>query len=430
MLYNFDKYGKNVLVNSLTGKIAFFVGEAGSAIQNAMDGARTLQECYEFLKSNKFVVDSSINEDDLYHKMRDEAFANSDTLNLIIFVTGQCNFRCTYCCEDYRLPQISQRVQDEIIEFVEINVIRYKYMRVEWFGGEPLLHPHIIKYMSRKFIDACKSNRVNYYATITTNGYFLDEKVFKSLKDNLVLSYQVTLDGLREVHDKQRVLTNGGRSWDRIISNLKTIQASTTSSAFNIMIRVNITKEIYRTHQEFLRFLKKQFGSDKRFHFLWKLAEDWGNINEECKESLCGLKEYKEVVSYANELGLQTRFLMSTLLPGGRICEAAKMNSLVIFSDGTISKCARNVMPEESVIGNTSYLKEKASTLLATSFIQRNRWPNCKECIKKPLCLENVCPFDSTHNCGYELEDLSTTLETIMLTDPSVKTIDSFREKR
>lgn len=57
-------------------------------------------------------------------------------------------------------------------------------------------------------------------------------------------SYQITLDGDEESHNNQRVLQNGGLSYNRIFDNLKAMQESKFD--FICVIRFNVSKDNYQ----------------------------------------------------------------------------------------------------------------------------------------------------------------------------------------
>ena len=54
----------------------------------------------------------------------------------------------------------------------------------------------------------CDKQNVQLISDMTTNAYNLDDVNFDMLYNLRVFSYQVTLDGLEEQHNKQRVLKN------------------------------------------------------------------------------------------------------------------------------------------------------------------------------------------------------------------------------
>lgn len=84
-----------------------------------------------------------------------------------------------------------------------------------WSEKKPLLA------LSDEFIARCEAADVHYGATITTNGYLLDEETCAQLRDRRVESVQVCLDGPPEIHDRMRPLQNERGTFWRIVKNLR-----------------------------------------------------------------------------------------------------------------------------------------------------------------------------------------------------------------
>ena len=83
------------------------------------------------------------------------------------------------------------------------------------FGGEPLLASNraTVQAIARRAHDA------GLTIAAVTNGYDLD--VFLDLMEECEFSsLQVTVDGVREVHDRRRVHLSDGRTYDRILRNI------------------------------------------------------------------------------------------------------------------------------------------------------------------------------------------------------------------
>ena len=145
---------------------------------------------------------------------------NSNILHLVILPTERCNFRCRYCYESFTRGKMSDTTISEIIKYVRINISKYSGLKVSWFGGEPSLEIDTICAMSKEFIKICKTAKRKYWANITSNGYLINLDNFIKLYQANVLNYQITIDGIEETHDQQRVLANGGKSFQKIITQL------------------------------------------------------------------------------------------------------------------------------------------------------------------------------------------------------------------
>ncbi len=102
-------------------------------------------------------------------------------------VTSECNFRCKHCYAD-----AGKKLADEL-NHEEALVLLDEFKRVGIFslfiaGGEPLMRRDIFDILE-KLSDSTIS------ATISTNGYFIDEKMAQRLSQYSLGSIAVSLDG-------------------------------------------------------------------------------------------------------------------------------------------------------------------------------------------------------------------------------------------
>lgn len=335
---------------------------------------------------------------------------SGNMLELIILPTERCNFRCKYCYEDYSRGAMSAEIQRAIIKYVRKNIHNYSGLRVSWFGGEPLLSMDVITYLSENFINICKKAKRKYIAGITTNGYLLTEEVFRRLLSYHVIEYQITIDGVREIHDSKRPLINGYGTFDVITSNLSNIKNNVLSGTFGVVIRCNVTEDACDGMDDFINYFKKLIGDDQRFSFFLRPVGNWGgNVRmEEMGRKQIEADQIKLV--YSNFLKTNSDFKISIhesfFRVGGCMCYAGNKNSFVIDSSGGIRKCTCGLDNDNYRIG---FLQEKgimeideekyASWVGNTVRFSRK----CDSCKFSPLCFGMCCP----RNNQIELKDES-----------------------
>ena len=341
---------------------------------------------------------------------------NSNTLELVITVTEKCNFVCKYCSLDFAKGKMSVTVQDNIIEFVNKNIYRYKDMRVEWFGGEPLLCMDIIEKLSTSFIEICRKAHKGYSAGITTNGYLLSFDTFKTLYNNKVIAYQITLDGLKQEHDNQRCLANQKGTFDVILSNLLQIKSNTKSAFFRINIRTNFTKASVSNIDEYLRFFEEQFAGDDRFAFFVRAAGDWGGDRVKSFNGLLSQNEENTLVEkiYQNDPKIDFHMNYAFLEPGRTVCHAVRKNMFNIGCDGKIYKCDSSIdiaCVGELRDGGNMEIDEYKVALWACG--TRYMSPECEECFFSCSCIKGGCPLDivkgydpQKKRCSFEKENI------------------------
>lgn len=141
---------------------------------------------------------------------------DSRQLELILLPTEKCNFRCTYCYEDFAIGRMGEEVITAIKSLIARRVQKLSALSISWFGGEPLLAKDIALDIGKYAHDMCFQNGVSFSGGFTTNGYHLDAGLLGELDKINHRTYQITLDGDEEFHDRTRVLANGRGTFKKI----------------------------------------------------------------------------------------------------------------------------------------------------------------------------------------------------------------------
>lgn len=119
-------------------------------------------------------------------------FEHNSELSVMLIVTRKCNFRCSYCYEEYSNKDMSQNVFNDVTSFIidQIKIHNYKNVYISFFGGEPtLMAKEINKFMSGLLSENRKLERpANIRAVMTTNGYLLSPKIIEEFISNKIVS--------------------------------------------------------------------------------------------------------------------------------------------------------------------------------------------------------------------------------------------------
>ena len=282
---------------------------------------------------------------------------NPSYLNLVLFSTEHCNFRCHYCYEDYKIGRMKPDVVLGIKNLLHHRYKSLKLLEVSWFGGEPLLAKDVIFEISETILSLQEQNPdLKYAANITTNGYFLTKYVAEELINYGISTYQISLDGDRQLHDTTRVLNNGKGSFDVIMSNLLALKE--IEAEFTVLIRIHYQKSTYVELKSLIDTLNNEFGGDLRFEFYFKSVDRLGGENDEDIE-LLSLIEKAEIEAYLKNFVADSRQIYS--LSNQYICYASKANSLAIRANGRIAKCTVALDDERNDIG---YIQEDGKLCL------------------------------------------------------------------
>lgn len=268
-------------------------------------------------------------------------------LHLIIMPTEKCNFRCTYCYESFENGMMKAPTINGIKALLKKRSDELTHLEIGWFGGEPLLAKAIIQDIGGYAKELSEKHGFKYSSSMSTNGSLLTEKVAKDMRDAGVQSYQISVDGYRDQHDKYRVNAAGQGTFDAIIDNLRILRNSDIE--FEIALRIHINKDNYSELNSLAEILKAEFSNDSRFKVYLKGIENLGGAGADCATSL---KSNFELDKLLELFPVNMRLNQSRSTPN--VCYAAAGNSLVVRSTGEVCKCTVALEDPANKIGKIS----------------------------------------------------------------------------
>ena len=130
-----------------------------------------------------------------------------------MLLTNDCNLACSYCFE-------SNKGKDYMPKEMALDILKATYNPVDpmagiftlnMFGGEPLMNWDTFKAVC----DYVLENNLKIRITATTNLTLLTDEMIDYI-DELSIPVLVSVDGIKEVHDKHRC-----NSFDKVIENMK-----------------------------------------------------------------------------------------------------------------------------------------------------------------------------------------------------------------
>ena len=144
-------------------------------------------------------------------------------------VTDNCNLACTYCYQHNKgKRRMSFETAKQFIDFLldsndsntYINPKISPFLIIEFIGGEPLMEIELIDKIMDYFIEQCFIKQhpwaTRYIISICSNGtlYFNPEVKHFFNKHRQHISFSVTIDGNKELHDSCRIFHDGSPSYD------------------------------------------------------------------------------------------------------------------------------------------------------------------------------------------------------------------------
>ena len=140
---------------------------------------------------------------------------------LCLHVAHTCNLNCSYCFASQgkyhgERAVMSFEVGKQALDFLVAHSGGRHNLEVDFFGGEPLMNFQVVKELVAYARSIEAESGKHFRFTLTTNGMLIDDEVIDFANremSNVVLS----LDGRKEIHDRNRVDYAGRGSWETIV---------------------------------------------------------------------------------------------------------------------------------------------------------------------------------------------------------------------
>ena len=243
----------------------------------------------------------------------------------IILTTPLCNLHCRYCGGS--LPGMPSDITYDTVTLLRF-IKKDPNAIVAFYGGEPLLRPHIVK----EFLDVLPAN----HFVINTNGYFIE-----SIRDEIPRfdTILLSIDGRESVTDGYR--QHG--CYQQVMHAVDVIH--NTSFQGELIARMAVSKDtdIHKDVTHLLQYFPfVHWQLDVVWSALWELDEFTAWAEESYKPGLQKLiSTWIEKVKQGNVTGIVPfRGIMTRLLYDitGLPCEAGE-NAMAITTDGNILAC-------------------------------------------------------------------------------------------
>ncbi|MDR1757340.1 MAG: SPASM domain-containing protein [Bacteroidales bacterium] len=285
---------------------------------------------------------------------------------LTVLPTLSCNFKCPYCFEKKgKIERMNKTAISGIVKLVKTIAdenTRKTLVNLTWMGGEPLMNFNDMTILTTKL----QETNVNLQAKIITNGYLLTKNVIEQMPAMNVYLTQVTIDGLKEQHNKTRMHVKDTNSFDKIIENL---------------------------------FISPGFIEDIK-------GDKKGSVK--CEFDTTAIKDfYKEMfLRKVTNYSVYPRNIVNE-------CAVRSPNSFSIGPKGELYSCWENIGYKEHIIGQV----DKDGKVFITKELEYLRYmlcadylddPKCLKCFFFPIC-SGGCPEKRIRNefCGANFDNCS-----------------------
>lgn len=299
------------------------------------------------LQEARFLVDDTCDELALIRFHYSKRLFADNSLTLVVLPTLWCNFSCPYCFELKKPIFMNPEIQCRLVEWVRASFTAKRHIHVGWFGGEPLLAKPTIMNLSEHLIDFANTIGATYSASLTTNGYFLDQQFIDEIDRLHINHIQVTMDGAKPDHDRLRRRRDGGESFDIVHDNIARFCEARTNCSFTL--RVNCTDCNFERIPLLLDSFTPAVRARADLFFRWVWANEASGYREFAElqrgsEPFQGLFELYKV---AEKKGWRTS--NPNLGTAFGYCEVDYLDHYSIAPDGSVFLCSHSYDPREAI---------------------------------------------------------------------------------
>lgn len=150
---------------------------------------------------NGLIIPVNIDETEILNFTRSNAICQEKNIFYEILPTTACNARCFYCFENgVKHTSMTKETAQRVCDFIINQNPSKESVLIQWFGGEPLLCPDIITFITQTLDRELSKRNVKIKYQMTTNGSLITNRMIGLFKDVWHISkVQITLDGTKEI---------------------------------------------------------------------------------------------------------------------------------------------------------------------------------------------------------------------------------------
>ena len=183
--------------------------------------------CYDINSTGYNPVPREITYGDELQALFGLDYPGKETIEATLQVTEACSLSCIYCYQGNKSPkrmplEIGKKFMDDL--FTAYKDTHFAVV-IDFIGGEPLLEAKLIKELVEYWYYLCimHKDEVPWYKfirfSICSNGTEWDKPEVQELMKRLgrTVSFTVSIDGNKELHDSARIHPDGRGSYDEAI---------------------------------------------------------------------------------------------------------------------------------------------------------------------------------------------------------------------
>ena len=408
--FRFGHFRDKILLTNDSGRFAFLSESEFQAF--ICDQIPHDSDLWHKLEADFFCYDEA--KEVYLRKIRDSvqknhAYLFSPTSLYILAVTNRCNNRCIYC-QAKGSSDASDMYENVVGKIVErISESPAHKINIEFQGGEPLLNFTAIKQAVVSAEQLLNNKQITF--SLVSNLTYLTDEIVDFIEAHKI-SVSTSIDGPRELHDRNRPSYGGKGSYAQTIEGVNLLRsrgihvgAIQTTTRFSLPFAREIVNEYKNLGMDsvFLRPLTRLGAAARAWDVIGYSPEDFLNFYREGLAEILRINLSEDIAfseTHASLLlgkifGETAQNYMELRSPCG-----AGIGQLAFTSNGDVYTCDEGRMVAETGdtffrLGNVfenGYNEWIESTtckaVCASSLLES--LPACCDCVYSPYC--GVCP--------------------------------------
>jgi len=320
--------------------------------------------------------------------------AKENAFGIWLHITNACNLRCSYCYIDKDRGSMTISIAERTVlnAIEQCKKYQIRNLSIKFAGGEPLIAwKNILRIIdfARK---ACNGSNIKPKFNILSNGTLMKKDIATYLAINRI-PIAISLDGIREVNDRQRFYLDGRGSFSEVERCIQILR----DSGWKPFVLITITDRNVEGLPDLTSYLLRQ-GLSFRYSFvrdcdqmpaqhLFHASTKYAEVLHRCFDEI-------EAWMLTKSWDFNVRLCDVKLdHPISRACGIGK-SSVAVDHNGSIALCQ---MVFDTPIGNVNNngLIETIQTQQIIPSLQEKSvddYLDCNQCVWKDVCAGG-CPI-------------------------------------
>lgn len=271
---------------------------------------------------------------------------------------------------------MNQETIKATIKFIKNSIIgnKEKNLRMDWFGGEPLLVTDLIEKIALEILEFCKKNSIEVNSNIVTNASKIDERSIDFFRRINISKVNITLDGMRDEYEKRKSFVDGKPYFDHIISSIQML----INHGIKVTVRINVDINNVESSLELIDYLGRVLSDEVEVYAAPLYGHTESYLTTE--NIFPTLKLLQSQIDKYNFKRIHRKSLDKNY------CRNSQQNNYMIKPNGDIIHCEHMYNESFAVIGN-----------VFDGIIKDSGWI-CDKCLNYELCKQG-CKDIKNINC-------------------------------